>query len=125
MTTNQRPPPKRRVCPRRRDRAAEDAARRPTSPAPTIGVSSRSARDGEPTTGNNTPPQLLHRQRLEVHAAMDAARQPTRQLATKGETARCDDCVRLHSPPTTARGAESTGQQPSTNNLPASLQPAA
>jgi len=60
---------------------------------------------------------------------MDAARQPTRQHATKGETGRCDDCVQLHSPPitngVTARGAESTGQQPSTNNLPARLQPAA
>jgi len=60
---------------------------------------------------------------------MDAARQQTKEHATKGETSCCDDCVRLHSPLTTngvtARGAESTGQQPWTNNLPARLQPAA
>jgi len=58
---------------------------------------------------------------------MEAARQPTRQHATKGETARCDDCVRFHSPPTTngvtARGAESTGQQRRrTTSQPASNQ---
>jgi len=60
---------------------------------------------------------------------MEAARQPTSQYATQGESARCDNCVRFHSPPTTegvtARGAESTGQQTSTNNLPARRQPAA
>jgi len=128
---------------------------RPTSATPSNGVSPRDAetarqrtlRDGKPAWRPLTacqpaapgtaiqrpatppPPQRLHRQRLEVHAEMEAARQPTRQQATKGETARCDDCVRFHSPPTTngvtARGAESTGQQTSTNNLPARLQPAA
>jgi len=60
---------------------------------------------------------------------MKAARKPPRQHASKGETAPCDDCVGLHSPPTTngatARGAESTGQQKSINNLPARLQHAA
>ena len=122
MTTNQRPPPKRRVRPRRRDCAA--AGRWPTSPAPANCVSARSARDGEPKTGNPTPPQRLHRQRLNVHAAMDAAGQPTRQRATRvrqpAVTTACG--LTAHSPPTASQPAVPSPR--GNNRRPTTSQPA-
>jgi len=84
----------------------------------------RRAKDRQPHTPATTSPPAAQGPRG------NGRRRTTDQTArNKGETARCDDCVRSHSPLTTngvtARGAESTGQQPSTNNLPARLDPAA